>query len=58
MDGARLIVVTVPPAYAAPWNTIAYSGMFGAMIAITSPGWNPRACKPPANRRTASANCP
>ena len=33
----RVDVVTMPPAMATPWNTTAYSGQFGAMIASTSP---------------------
>ena len=49
-----LSVVTVPPATATPWNTTAYSGMFGAMIASVSPTPNPRAWSPPAKRRMAS----
>ena len=31
---------------ATPWNTIAYSGRFGAMIASTSPGPKPARCEP------------
>jgi len=53
-----LIVVTVPPAIAAPWNTTAYSRPFGAIRASTSPQPNPAATSPPASDRIASSSSP
>ena len=46
-------MVTAPPAIAAPWNTTAYSGTFGAISASTSPFPNPLATRPPARERMA-----
>src|ERR671910_935948 len=43
------MVVTVPPATATPWKTIAYSGRLGAIRPTVSPGLKPRAARPPAN---------
>lgn len=34
----KIIIYTFKPASLAPITTIAYSGMFGAIIAIVSPG--------------------
>ena len=44
-----LTVLTATPATAAPWKTMANSGMFGAMRAMVSPRPRPRAARPPAN---------
>ena len=42
-----LTVVTVAPAQAIPWNSTAYSGQFGAMIAMHPPGASPLSVSPP-----------
>ena len=36
-----LIVVTVPPAVATPWKTMAYSGRFGAIRPTVAPARSP-----------------
>ena len=46
------MVVTVLPATATAWKTIAYSGLLGAIRPIVLPS-NPLATSPPANRCTA-----
>ena len=53
-----LTVVTVPPHTSVPCRAMAYSGMLGERIISTSPGWKPRATRPPAKRCTIICRVP